>query len=173
MFLSQYLDIKSKKWKNRSCGVISLKIVLNYWQGEKFNKTSEELIKIALKEGAYLKGIGWKHKELAKIANKFGLKAKNFDWSKEENLKAFHKFLWYLKRGPVIVSVYKDFQFGKNGHLIVALKSDEKNIYILEPAAKKRNDIFQIVKRDKFIKGWKKRIIFIFPPKNIVKKVKS
>jgi len=167
MFLSQFLDVKNKKWQNKSCGIISLKIVLSYWLGEKFNTSIEKLIKLGLKENAYLENIGWKHKGLAKIAEKFGLKAKNFDWFKENNSKAFKKFLKFLKKGPVIVSIYKNFKVGESSHLIVAFKNDRKYIYILEPAAKKRNDIFQKINLKKFKAGWKKRIIFIFPPKKL------
>jgi len=169
MFLSQFLDVKNKKWQNKSCGIISLKIVLSYWLGEKFNTSVEKLIKLGLKENAYLENIGWKHKSLGKIAEKFGLQAKAFDWFKETNTEAFKKFLTFLKKGPVIVSVYKDFNpKNKNGHLIVAFKNDKNYIYILEPAAKKRNEIFQKITYKKFKTGWKKRVIFISQPKKTV-----
>jgi len=163
MFLSQFLDVKKRGWKKKSCGIVALKIVLHYWLGENFNVPLDELINLGLKKDAYLKNVGWKHKELAEIAKDFKLNAKNFDWYSLNNKEAFKKFLNFLKRGPVIVSVYKNFHPQNNGHLVVAISEDKKYIYILDPGVKKRKGIFQKISFKKFKNGWKKRIIFIHP----------
>jgi ABC-type bacteriocin/lantibiotic exporter with double-glycine peptidase domain len=158
--LSQFLDVKKRGWKNKSCGIVSLAMVLNWWIPN-FNLSCDELLDLALKENAYLKGVGWKHKELALLVKKFNLRGKNFDWFYEDNEKAFKKFLNFLKRGPVIVSIYKNFKNSEGGHLIVALKVDKSFVYFLEPKAKKREKIFQKVSIQKFKNGWKRRIIVI------------
>ena len=154
----QFLDIEDKKWKSRSCGIVSLKSILEYW-GVKEN--IKDLIDLGLKKGAYISGIGWKHKGLALIAKDYGLVGKNYDWFKNKPETAFKKLLPKLKKYPVIISIYKNLKPGKSGHLVVLTGHENGQIFFNDPDSKTKKGIQKKVGFEKFLIGWKRRIIVI------------
>lgn len=154
---SQHLDVKEKEWRNRACGIAALKMLLEYNNSD--SPPIDELIKIGLEKDAYIQNIGWKHKELAEIARDFNLKSKNFDWANLTPEEAFENLESYFPENPVLASIHKDFDDKKGGHLIVLTGMEDDTIFYNEPYAEKRQEIKQSVHKDKFMKGWKRRII--------------
>jgi len=159
--LSQFLDVPLARWKDRSCGTGALATVIGYWNGKV--PDLKKLHRQAIAQGAYLKGIGWRHKELAAVAARYGLSGENFDWAPESEMVAWKKFLASLRRGPIIASIWKDFKPGSSGHLIVVSAIKNGHVLYREPASKTRRGIYRQVSVKKFRIGWKKRIIVIHP----------
>ena len=163
---SQYLDIRSKQWNWRSCGIVSLFMVLSYWDPTLKRSDLPRLIAYGLDRGAYREGVGWIHQGLLDMATGLGFTGKRFDLFKKPNEIAFKSLLTQLKKGPVIISIYKDFNSKKGGgHLIVATGYAEKNnttkIVIADPEARDRSKISYIVSQKKLLNGWKRRFIVI------------
>ena len=90
--LSQQIHTEDLEWKNRTCGIASIKILMEYnKKGEKI-KGIDELVKQGLSIGAYIQGIGWVHKGLADITKKNGFNSESFDWFEETDEDA--KIYW-------------------------------------------------------------------------------
>jgi|SRR3989344_2586955 len=157
---SQFLDVEDKKWKSRSCGIVSLKSVLEYWG---IKESTKYLIELGLKKDAYISGVGWKHGGLVSIAKEFGLFGENYDWFLEEPHEAFLKLISYLKKYPVLASVYKNFKLGGSGHLIILTGYENDQIFFNDPDSKTKKGISKKISFEKFLNGWKRRIIVIRP----------
>src|SRR6266540_2358043 len=57
-FFSQYSDIKSHLWQYRGCGIVALKMILDFWHKNNKDLPSpavENLLKEGLTAGAYIK----------------------------------------------------------------------------------------------------------------------
>ncbi len=165
---SQYLDVRSKQWNWRSCGIVSLFMTIAYWDPTLKQTDIPRLIKYGIATGAYREGIGWTHQGLLDMAIALGFAGKRLDLYKKENDAAFKTFLTHLKKGPVIVSTYKDFDPKKGGgHLIVATgykeQNDKMTIFIADPDAQDRTSINYTITKAKLLKGWKRRFIAITP----------
>lgn len=161
---SQYLDVKNSEWKRKSCGIVALKMILDYWAREENKKIPDidELVKIGLNMGAYINGIGWKHKALVQIAKQYGFKGRNFDWRADSAETALAKMTGYLKLYPIMASVYKNFDLREGGHLITLIGMENNEIFYNEPMARKREDIAKKMSLAEFLKGWKRRIIIVY-----------
>ncbi len=163
---SQYLDIKNQEWQHRGCGIIALKSILDFWS-DKNKKTypdGDKLVEIGLGLNAYIPGVGWRHKELVEIAKSFGLDGKNFDWFQKPPKEAFQEMIPHLEKYPLAVSVHPLFETqNQGGHLVVLTGFENNILYYNDPAAKTREKITQKIILNKFLKGWKRRIIAIYP----------
>lgn len=155
---SQHLDLSHDEHKLKGCGIASLGMLL----GDKV-KNLDELYHLGLEQGAYVPGIGWRHAGLANLAKHFGLaNSYNLDLVGESLEAALEKLKAELKQGPVMVSVFAKYEPGhKEGHLVVLLSLTDDQAEVLDPAATDHNDIHQFLPAEKFIKGWKKRLIVI------------
>ncbi|MDO8183805.1 MAG: cysteine peptidase family C39 domain-containing protein [bacterium] len=155
---SQHLDLTHPEHKLSGCGIASLGMLL----GDKIS-TLDELYKLGLEQGAYLPGIGWRHAGLANLAKHFGFtNSYNLDLAKEDLEVALEKLKTELKQGPVLASVFTNYEPGhKEGHIVVLLSLTDEQAEVLDPAAKNHNDIHQFLPVEKFINGWKKRLIVI------------
>lgn len=158
---SQFLDVKDNKWKDASCGIVSLKMVLDFW-GKNKNSEIGKLIKLGLNNKAFIPDVGWKHKELALLVRKFGLRGRNYDWFRDNPKIAFKKLLPKLKKYPVIVSIHRNLELGKSGHLVVLTGAGNKQVFYNDPDSKTRKGIKKESSLNKFLKGWKRRIIVIY-----------
>ena len=70
-FHSQYEGLTDPHWQWRGCGIVALKMVLDYWNGlNGANRTAptEALLHAGLEAGAYRDGIGWTHGGLVALA---------------------------------------------------------------------------------------------------------
>lgn len=156
--LSQHIHIQDPKWKDKSCGIVSLAMLLNYL-GKKIS--ANQLLKDGLANNAYLETIGWKHKELAELGKQYGLNGKNLDWASLDTESAYEKAISYLNRHPIMASVYNNFQPENGGHLVVITGADSNKIFYNDPDTKDINSIYKEISIENFLNGWKKRIIVI------------
>jgi ABC-type bacteriocin/lantibiotic exporter with double-glycine peptidase domain len=158
---SQFLDVKEKNWRRRSCGIVSLKMVMAYWQAE--TASIAALIRTGRRLKAYTEKSGWTHKGLVRIAKKYGFDGQNFDWAEESSEKAFREMKRWLKLGPVIASVRRDLVPEGTGHLIVVTGIDGRRVFYNDPDSKTRKHLVRKIAIKRFVGGWKKRIIVIKP----------
>lgn len=155
---SQHLDLSHDEHKLKGCGIASLGMLL----GDKITNL-DELYHLGLDQGAYLPGVGWRHAGLANLAKHFGFKnSYNLDLAKESLDVALNKLKEELKQGPVLASVFTNYEPGhKEGHIVVLLSLTDDQAEVLDPAAKDHADIHQFIPTTKFINGWKKRLIVV------------
>ena len=162
---SQFLDIENEEWKNKSCGILSLKMLIDYWSGQNDvdPKDIENLIDEGLTIDAYIPDVGWRHDGLVEIAKNHGLDGESFDWMDEHPDIAFNKIIPHLSEHPVIASIYKDLVNGDSGHLVVLTGYEDGKVLYNDPNAKSRGDINKNAPLQKFLDGWKRRVVVIHP----------
>ncbi len=135
-YYSQYRDIKDKYWQKRACGLVCLKMILDFHQKSRcptptFLVDLDEFLEIALKKEAFGES-GWIHEKLLALAESFGMQAyRKEKMQNEDELKDF------LDKGnPVIVSIKaKRFspKFENKFHQIVLTGYDESGFYYNDP----------------------------------------
>ncbi|MBI4991767.1 MAG: C39 family peptidase [Candidatus Harrisonbacteria bacterium] len=163
--LSQHIHIQDPEWKEKSCGIVSLTMLFNYFGKE---ISADQLLKDGITNNAYLKAVGWKHKELAELGKQYGLNGENLDWTALDAQSAYQKATGYLNQYPIMASVYNNFEPGNSGHLIVITGATTDKIFYNDPDAKNINNISKEISLKKFLNGWKKRIIIINKKRNAV-----
>ncbi|MDP3729423.1 MAG: cysteine peptidase family C39 domain-containing protein [bacterium] len=172
---SQHLHIKDKDWKQKSCGIVCLAMILNYF-GK--NIPPEKLLEIGLNFKFSYKGseyfahtpsFNWIHWGLARIAKKFGFQGIVYDWSvnnevcKKLNKKAaFDKLTKLLEKYPLMASLNKTFSGKGKGHLIVLTGIDKNRIFYNDPDYKIKKHSCKNISKTKFLKHWTKRTIVVF-----------
>ncbi len=172
--LSQHKDVGIEDfdnfWQKRSCGIVSLVMVMQYFQPLIQTKTIDALIIEGLKKKHYIQGIGWKHSGVIELANKFKFVGKAFDLANAENETAFELFMKELEKQPVIVSIHKDFKLNGGGHLVAATGFKETmkklSLEINDPDCRSKKGVRRTVSAERFKAGWKKRFIVIKPAVN-------
>ena len=173
--LSQYKDVGIEDfdnfWQKRACGIVSLVMVMKFFQPLIPTKTIDKLIMKGLEKECYIQGIGWKHKGIVELAKDFGFTGKTFDLANEEHEKAFKAFMKELEKQPVIVSIHKDFKLNGGGHLVAATGFKETmkklSLEINDPDCKSKKWVRRVVSAERFKAGWKKRFIVIKPAANL------
>ncbi len=165
---SQHVDVKNRFWQPRSCGVVALKMILDFWHREegavrRAPPTTPALIRLTHNRGAYIRNVGWSHRGLAMVAKRFGLAGRNCDWAKFPPLRAFPKLKRELRRGPVLASIYRGLRPNHHGHLVVVTGIRKGVVHYLDPDSKTRAGIARRASVKKFLNGWKRRIIVIYP----------
>lgn len=157
--LSQYIHIQDPEWKEKSCGIVSLAMLLNYFGKE---ISADQLLKDGLANNAYLEAVGWKHKELAELGKQYGLNGENLDWAALDTESAYKKAIGHLNPHPIMASIYNNFLPRNGGHLVVITGADSDKIFYNDPAEKDINKITKEISPREFLKGWKRRIIIIY-----------
>ena len=123
-YYSQKIDVKDPEWKNRACGIVCLKMVLDFYG--KDTLTPDELIKVGVEIGSYGPS-GWIHDGLIDVAEKFGLQMRRKEF-RSDDIKIQKKLLsdgineisMSLEDGrPVLVSVVKNFKEVDKFHIVV------------------------------------------------------
>lgn len=161
---SQYVDVKNKRWRDKACGIVALYQVLEYFLGRGGVGTLAHFIQLGVKQKAYSpRRGGWVHKGLVDIAKAYGIETRAHDVTREPTGQALSFLITSLKRGPVLVSIHKDFNPQKGGHLIVVTGYQKKGTSVVlfynEPASRTRKGIKRRVTQRAFERGWKKRFI--------------
>lgn len=161
---SQHLDVKNLRWKRRSCGIVALKMAMDFHSPEKENVLAlSQLVREGFEARAYIKNVGWSHRELAKLATRHGLNGTNYDWFHETPPSAFKKLLRFLQRTPVIASIYRNLKPNSHGHLVIVTGFDNGVVFYNDPDSRTRKGIARKAPLRKFLNGWKRRIIVIHP----------
>ncbi len=152
-------------WHNRACGIVSLAMVMKYYEPSlKTELLIEELIKKGEKD-FYIKGIGWKHDGIIELAKEYGFAGKKFDVSDLNNKNAIEKLYLIMNIGPVIASIYKDLKQNNKGHLIVISGFKKNTISFNDPNVEENKKLPKKTSLNEFNQGWKKRFIIIFSKK--------
>ena len=158
-FFSQFDDIDSALWKKRSCGVVSLGMIIEYFSGKTLDLNS--LLQKGIDEGAFIANVGWSHRGLADLSTDFGLHGTAYDLSDKKNTEAFTRFKAILEDGPVIVSAHYKFDPKSTiPHLLVINKIIDDTVYYNDPAA---TEAYKKISVSDFMNGWKKRFIVVRP----------
>lgn len=161
-FYSQFTDIHTAPWQKVGCGITSLAMIINYYNGEKV--TVDTLLKEGVAMGAYNKNAGWVHKDLIAISNNYGLSGKSYDLSGSKNEVAFETLKKLLADGPVMASIH--YQFNPKSsipHVVVIDGIENGLIYYNDPAAKIGQKKISV---EDFQKGWKRKLIVLRPTEN-------
>jgi len=160
---SQFLDVKNKSWQRRSCGIVALKMVLEYWKTPNTTIPSlSHLIQEGHECGAYIKNIGWKHKGLVDLGKKYGLRGKNYDWAKKKPHEALQKLIHLVTQYPIIASVYRTLIPGTHGNLVVITKITKTHVWYHDPDSHTRKGVRKKTTIKKFTQGWKQRIVLLY-----------
>jgi ABC-type bacteriocin/lantibiotic exporter with double-glycine peptidase domain len=156
--LTQYFDIEDSFWQGRSCGIVSLAMILDYY-GVKYNL--EELIKHGVEIDQYDPAIGWKHQTIVDLAEEYGFFSERVEDEKVENLISVLDL-----DEPTIISIHKNWDPKNEGHLVVLngyLQSEGvlDGFYVCDPIGASYKNKNQFIAIDKFLAGWKKRAIYV------------
>lgn len=136
-YISQYKDIDSAEWQNKSCSIVALYMAIQALQVD-FNLTPDQLLAEGLKINGYNEAGFWKHQSLAILAHNHGLAAYTEEFKSEpfgEKTKFSEEILEYgvnkiynfIKNGEglVLVSVPKNFDQVDAPHTILIYKVEE------------------------------------------------
>jgi ABC-type bacteriocin/lantibiotic exporter with double-glycine peptidase domain len=159
--LVQYYNIDDEIWQGRSCGIVSLAMIFDYYD-VKFDLA--ELIQQGLDADGYIDGVGWKHDAIVDLAKKHGFESRRVE---AENLESLTTEL--NSDRPVIISIHKNFDEKEGGHLAVLngyFESEGKieGFYVNDPIGAQYKHKNQFIPAEKFLVGWKKRAIYIKKP---------
>ncbi|MCG2695160.1 C39 family peptidase [Candidatus Parcubacteria bacterium] len=171
-YYSQYEDVKDEYWKPRACGVVCLKMVLDYIKPDKI--LVNDFVLLANEKGAYGES-GWIHQGLIDVAKSFGvnLKRKEFkseDKNEEEKLleQGIREIVFSLKENkPVLISTIKKWNEEKKFHMIVLVgfkKGFFKNLkgfYYNDSDYKNCEGKHLFVDIKTFKKYWRRLAIFV------------
>lgn len=164
-FVSQHDERLPADWRERSCGIAALAMVIGYYlNGNAELATVEKIWAKGLELDAYMPNVGWKHKELALVAKSYNLEAYNRDLALlNDPEKAWQEFLLDLEGGPLVVSVYKDFSANKTAasHLIVIEKIADDMVHVLDPDEKDETAGNYTIHTTTLRRGWKQRYLVV------------
>ena len=98
-YISQHRDIIDEYWQKRACGLVCLKMVLDFHNVD--TPEINQFLKIALKKEPYHNPSGWIHDKLLDLAKDYGVEA-----FRKEEIENFQELKDSLdKNNPVIVSI--------------------------------------------------------------------
>lgn len=171
-FVSQYHDLADPEWQWRGCGIVALKMVLDYWHGrDDRNRTIglDELHKKGLGIKAYKNGIGWSHAGLVQLGRDLGYEAYNRDWAPggptpKDSDAAWEALKLELKNGPVLGSVYSGFKRSRGGgHIVVLAGETDGLVFLNDPEERNEQEGRKAFAIPVFRKAFKRRYIVIRP----------
>jgi len=166
-FLSQRLDVADESWHYRSCGVLGIKMLMDYWHNDSPANPSpnlEVIIGTGLTIGAYSAGIGWSHAGLVNIGRQFDYDGYNQDLAGLELELAWSYLLEDLQQTPLLASIYPRFKpDNKGGHIIVVTGFDGELVFYNDPEELNEREGSKAIAVEIFLRGWKKRYIVIHP----------
>jgi hypothetical protein len=182
-FYSQIKDTQKEEWKELSCGIVALKMVLDFYGPT--NLSIDELYQKGLDIGGYLENVGWYHHSLALLAKQLGFQAITRLWGLPEEYAQKLKNRGFneselqiledqqldegiltlkkeLENGrPVILSVSKGFGREGRGHLVVLIGSDDQGFILHDPFEVIRPGKEFKITFNEFKQAWTRRAIII------------
>lgn len=173
-YYSQYDESLDEHWQKRVCGLVCLKMVLDFYGSQ--TPDLKDFLKLALEKEAYHNPNGWIHDKLLEIAKDFGRKEahrkeyKSQDEREQELLleNGISEIVFYLGQNkPVIVSAVKKFEFKDKFHqvVLVGLESDDMGnllgFYYHDSDYLNEEGKNLFVSLEKFNEYWRKMAIFI------------
>jgi len=182
-FYSQHSEDIDTDWRHRSCGIVCIKMVLDY-----LGLGKEEAVMDLIKEGKYIGGYseenGWNHDALVNLLRNHGVSAyrqefRSHEISVSDKISRESKYQEKLasvgigkiissveKGAPVIVSVKEGFGTNKTSHLIVITGTKIDNnvfsgFYYIDPNTKENLESEQhFVELARFNSFWRNLAIF-------------
>lgn len=166
-------------WQDSSCGVLCLKMIVDYFRiknNQEISPKISDFVKKGEKIGAYEHSIGWKHSGLVKLAEEFGLKGEFKDKQTHEKLvDAIDKgkipiisVKWAFEKGRKSLKELILFwrKYGSHLILVTGYKKDGDKItgfYVHHTSTSKEyNWKNKFVPIDKFNVGYTQRCIYIY-----------
>ena len=185
-YYSQWLDVKDKKWQSRVCGIVCLKMVMDFFANKdgRKNPSADDLIK----ENEFINGFGSfgsDHESLIMLARNHGFHAYRQEFKSLHNDYANNKIktsshenrltdegvdkkVRKLENGfPVIVSAIKNFSEKDKFHLVVLTGFKKENgklkgFYYHDPdSSDSEEGMHKFVDIDTFKKHWRKMAIYV------------
>lgn len=156
-YISQHRDIQDEYWQKRACGLVCLKMVLDFYQ----IKTPEinEFLEIALKKESFGES-GWIHDKLLNLAKDYRVEA-----FRKEKIGDVQELKDFLDKGnPVIVSISaKRFsnEFEGKFHQIVLSGYNDQGFYYNDSDYNTNEGKELFIDIDIFKKYWRKMAIFL------------
>lgn len=125
-YYSQHRDVKDPEWKERACGVIALKMALDFLGAQ--TPAPDEFIKRGVAAGAHGQW-GWIHTGLVSLASSFGIAMERKEFRSEDAHKAqellaqgIDELVASLSSGkPVLISAIKKWFEEKKFHMMVLI----------------------------------------------------
>jgi len=163
-YYSQRLDVADPFWQPRSCGVVALKMAMDFLAQNKADYKTNSLSEL-IAEGVSYKGHsmehGWYHDALLKIARSHGF-AESFrkEWaSAEEKKEALQYIIAFIEDSiPVVASI----KSATGGHLVLLVGYSDDGLWYHDPDAYDREKgKFKFIAIELFLEAWKGRIIVI------------
>lgn len=170
-FYSQYTDVQDPQWKERACGILCLKMVLDFLGPR--TPTPDEFLKKGVSFGAYGTW-GWTHNGLVAVADSFGIAMERKEFRSEDQKKAeklldlgIDELVSSLERNkPVLISAIKKWVEEKKFHMmvLVGVEEDEgvaKGFYYHDPDAYTEEEgRGRFVPMNTFKRHWRRMAIF-------------
>lgn len=169
---SQKIDVSDPHWKERACGILCLKMVLDFLGAK--TPPADEFVQKGISLNAYGEW-GWLHTGLVAVAALFGIdmKRKEFrshDPDEAEKLlkEGINELILSIEKGkPVLISAIKKWVEAKKFHMmvLVGFEMDEgvlKGFYYHDPDAYTEEEgKNQFVPIETFKKHWRRMAIFL------------
>lgn len=168
-FFSQKSHISDKDWQPKGCGVTALKMIMHHWNAQNkihLSPAIAELISHGQNVNAYIPNVGWSHRGLVNIARNFGYDGQNYDLvpAGTPPQEAFSQLLTHLEKHPVLASVHPKFdQQNKGGHIVTLTGFHNDSVLIHDPEEEDHKSGIKSLELKRFLNGWKKRYIVIYP----------
>jgi hypothetical protein len=175
-YLSQHQDVKDTTWQNKSCGIVCVKMILDFLHPDEItHDTPDSLISEGIGTGGYTQEFGWNHESLVRLFRNRGINAYRQEFvTKTELYKkklentgtAKIRKMIQEQELPAIVSVEKGFDENTHSHLIVitgyeADKNGLTGFYYHDSDARVGKKEHQFVTKEKFLKYWRRFVIFV------------
>lgn len=171
-FYSQRINVSDAHWKERACGILSLKMVLDFLGTT--TPPSDEFIKEGISAGAYGEW-GWTHTGLVSVAAQFGIPMKQKEFRSQDPREAeellkegINELVLSIEKGkPVLISAIKKWVETKKFHMMVLVGFEMdggvlRGFYYHDPDAyieSEGKDQFAPI--ETFKKHWRRMAIFV------------
>lgn len=160
---SQLADVTDVEYKKRACGPAALAMVLGA-SGIENPPSVDEVLARGLEMNAHEEGRGWRHRELAAVARTYGVHAHPEDWSGDPTQYAWEHLEDAIMRGPIIISVSKEFSPSLASHLVALCGMDAETATVYDPFRETREEVRYDVPLSFLKEHWTQRIICVHPP---------
>jgi hypothetical protein len=170
-FMSQQ-SLREVEWRRYGCGIAALGMVFDYWHRRHADNHTEgvdDLYARGLAAGAFDPEIGWWHAGLVGLATSRGYESFNRDFGpRSRDPRRAEDALADLGRelrvGPVIASVYHDFDPARGGgHLVVVTGVAGDAVRLNDPLPARESDGRRTVPVPEFLRAFKHRFIVVRP----------
>lgn len=159
---SQLLDVADPAYRSRACGAATLAMVLGAC-GLDEAPSVEDVLARGLEMAAHEDGRGWLHRELAAVARSYGVHAHPEDWSGDPPEYAWEHLEDAVARGPVVVSVAKEFSPSQASHLVALCAVTPESATVYDPFRDTREGVRYDVPLAFLKEHWTRRIICVHP----------